>query len=289
MKVIDRNGVYYQNNETLDKFLKDVYSFESTRACMKVLTGRFVSKAAGIALESGVSAAFIESFAEKYDIDLFDFEKPDYASFNEFFTRRFKKGRRRIDEREQALVCPCDGNVTAYSIAASDMFVVKNTVYSVHSLLRDKKLAKKYAGGNALIIRLTAADPHRYIFPCGGIKSHERHISGVLNVTRPVSNEFEAVYKENAREYCMIRHPLLGDIIMMEVGSLGAGRIRNFEDGAARISKGEEKGVFDFGGSTIILLTADDRVNICADLIENTRRGFETKLRMGDVLGLAAE
>ena len=289
MKVIDRNGVYYETYDTTDKFLKDVYSFESTRACMKVLTSPFVSKAAGIALDSGVSAAFIEKFAETHDIDLFDFEQTEYASFNDFFTRRFKKGRRMIDDREGALICPCDGNVTAYSIAKSDMFVIKNTVYSVHSLLRDRKLAKKYAGGNAVIIRLTAADPHRYVFPCGGIKSHDRHISGMLNVTRPVTSEFEAVYKENTREYCVIRNPQLGDIIMMEVGSLGAGRIRNFEDGAAKIQKGEEKGVFDFGGSTIILLTRSDKVNICADLLENTRRGLETKLRMGEVIGLTAE
>ncbi len=287
MKIIDRSGVYYETDDRLDKFFKDVYSFESTRACMKVLTSPFVSRAAGIALDSSASAAFIESFADKYDIDLFDFEDREYSSFNDFFIRRFKKGRRLIDDREETLVCPCDGCVTAYSIAKSDMFVIKNTVYSVKSLLRDKKLADKYSGGTAIIVRLTAADPHRYVFPCGGIKSHERKISGQLSVTRPVISEFEPVFKENAREYCMIRNPLLGDIVMMEVGSMGAGRIRNFEDGAARIQKGGEKGVFDFGGSTIVLLTQSGKVQVCDDLLGNTRRGLETKLRMGDVIAEA--
>lgn len=285
MKVIDRNGVYYESRDKKDRLLKDIYAYETGRSCMKIITSPFVSKAAGIALDSSASAVFIDRFAEAHDIDLFDFEEKEYTSFNEFFIRRFKKGRRLIDERENALVCPCDGNVSAYSIAKSDMFVIKNSVYSVRSLLRDSKLAERYAGGTAVIIRLTSADPHRYIFPCDGIKSHDRHISGMLNVTRPVMSEYEPVFKENTREYCMIRNPLLGDIIMMEVGALGTGRIRNFESGAARIQKGQEKGVFDFGGSTIVLLTEGGKVDICRDLLENTRRGFETRLKMGEVIG----
>lgn len=287
MKVIDRNGVYYETDGRADRLLKDIYAYKTTRACMKLLTEPFVSKAAGILLDSRASAAFIDQFADSRDIDLYDFENKEYSSFNEFFTRRFKKGHRVIDEGEDALICPCDGNVSAYSIADSDMFVIKNTVYSVNSMLRDKKLADKYSGGTAIIIRLTAADPHRYIYPCSGIKSHDRHISGRLSVTRPIVNEYEPVFKENTREYCMIRSPLLGDIIQMEIGALGAGRIRNFESGCARIEKGCEKGVFDFGGSTIVLLTEGSRVSVCDDLLENTRRGLETRLRMGNTLARA--
>ncbi|MBR1724502.1 MAG: phosphatidylserine decarboxylase, partial [Ruminococcus sp.] len=268
MKVIDRNGVYYETDGRADRLLKDIYAYKTTRACMKLLTEPFVSKAAGILLDSRASAAFIDQFADSRDIDLYDFENKEYSSFNDFFTRRFKKGHRVIDEGEDALICPCDGNVSAYSIADSDMFVIKNTVYSVNSMLRDKKLADKYSGGTAIIIRLTAADPHRYIYPCSGIKSHDRHISGRLSVTRPIVNEYEPVFKENTREYCMIRSPLLGDIIQMEIGALGAGRIRNFESGCARIEKGCEKGVFDFGGSTIVLLTEGGRVSVCDDLLE---------------------
>lgn len=288
MKTIDRNGIYYtdENREKTDRLLRDIYSFGASRACMKVLSSSFVSKAAGIALDSAASAAFIENFAEAHDIDLYDFEKQEYESFNDFFTRKFKKGRRIIDQREEALVCPCDGRVTAYNIADSDMFVIKNTVYNVSTLLRDRKLAKKFAGGTAIIIRLTSADPHRYVYPCSGLKSRERRIKGALGVTRPVVNEFLPVYKENSREYCLIRNPLFGDLLQMEVGSLAVGRIRNFEPNKAKIEKGCDKGVFDFGGSTIVILTENGRVRACADLLENTKRGLETKLKMGDVIAL---
>lgn len=287
MKIIDRSGMYYETDDKKDRFLKDVYSYELSRACMKVIANPLVSKAAGIMLDSSASSAFIERFAEKHDIDLYDFEDKDYDSFNDFFTRRYKKGHRLIDDRETALVCPCDGKVTAYPIAESDIFVIKNTVYSTESLLRDKKLAKKYSGGHAIIIRLSSEDPHRYIYPCSGIKSHNRHITGRLSVTRPIVNEYEPVYKENTREYCMIRTPLFGDVIQMEIGSLSVGKIRNFESGCAKIEKGWEKGVFDFGGSTILLLTEGDKVKVCSDLLENTRNSAETRLNMGDIIAEA--
>jgi phosphatidylserine decarboxylase len=54
------------------------------------------------------------------------------------------------------------------------------------------------------------------------------------------------------------------------------------------VTKGEEKGMFEFGGSTIILLLEADKVNVCADLIEATKKGFETKLRMGEIIGKSA-
>ena len=289
MKIIDRNGIYYETDDRKNRLLRDMYSSPVGRGCMKVLTGKMVSRAAGIVLESRTSAAFVERFAEANDIDLYDFEKQEYDSFNDFFTRRVKKGHRLIDRRESALVCPCDGNVTAYSIAKTDMFVIKNTVYSTASLLRDKKLAAKFAGGAAVIVRLSMADAHRYVYPCDGIKSHDRHITGGLGVTRPVVNEYAPVFKENTREYCMIRSEVFGDIIQMEIGSLGAGRIRNFEGGCAPVKKGEEKGVFDFGGSTVLLLLQPGRAGVCTDLIDNTRAGLETRLRMGEVIATALE
>ena len=51
------------------------------------------------------------------------------------------------------------------------------------------------------------------------------------------------------------------------------------------VTKGEEKGFFEFGGSTILLLLEKDKVKLCDDLLKNTREGFETKLLQGSVLG----
>lgn len=289
MKIIDRSGREYDSTDKLSGKLKDVYSSPVTRACMKIVTSPIVSKAGGALLSTGASSLAVDSYAEKHGIDLFDYEPKNYESFNDFFTRKIKPGRRVIDEDPASLVCPSDGKVTAYEIAKSDMFVIKNSVYTVRSILRDSKLAEKFAGGSVVIIRLTPDDYHRYIYPCDGVKSHNRRISGSLNTVRPIVNEYLPVYKENCREYCMIRSERFGDVVQLEVGATMVGRISNFEQGVAKVKKGEEKGMFEFGGSTIMLLLEAGKAKVCGDILKATADGYEMKLRQGETIARAAE
>jgi phosphatidylserine decarboxylase len=252
---------------------------------MKFLSLPIFSKCARYILTSRLSAGFVYDFAEKNHIDLFDYEAENYRCFNDFFTRRIKQGRRFFTKDDTMLCSPSDGKVSAYDITESDIFVIKNSVYSVESLLRDKKLAKRYAGGTALVIRLSVDDYHRYCYPANGVKSHDRTIDGFLHTVNPVVNRYLPVYKENCRTYCMIRTENFGDIIQMEVGALLVGKITNHNtEGKIPVQRGEEKGYFEFGGSTIVLLLEKDKARVCQDLLKNTREGFETKVRQGEIL-----
>ena len=219
-------------------------------------------------------------------IDLSDYEPQAYKSFNDFFTRKIKPSARPLPKDKNVLISPSDGKVTAYEIDKVNGFVIKNSVYSVKSLLRDQKLAKRFEDGYAVIIRLTPDDYHRYCYAATGVKSHDRTIKGVLSTVNPVANEYVPVYKENSRNYCLIRTENFGDIVQMEVGALLVGRITNAHPyGRRTVLRGEEKGYFEFGGSTIVLLLEKDKVELCSDLLENTREGFETKLRQGEAVG----
>lgn len=282
--LVDRKGRTTEIEDSSQALLQKMYSSTAGRLAMKAATIPIVSKIGGALLETNLSAMLIDRFADKNGIDLFDYETREYTSFNDFFTRRIKKGRRAIDRSENTLVSPSDGKVTAYEIAKTDMFIIKNSVYTVASLLRDKKLADRYSGGTAIIIRLTPDDYHRYIYPCRGIKSHDRVITGTLNTVRPIMNEFAPVFKENTRHYCLIRSERFGDVLQMEVGAMMVGRITNHEPGIAPVEKGEEKGMFEFGGSTIVLLIEPNKAAVCKDIIETTKRGCELKLRQGDVI-----
>lgn len=286
MIIKDRMGREYTDDRKAEKFMAAVYSSAVGRTCLKVLSMPFISKAAGILLNLSITANYAYRFADKHGIDLFDYENKSYTSFNDFFTRKIKPQRRVINPDENTLVCPCDGKVTAYEIAETDFFVVKNSVYDVASLLRDKKLAKKYAGGSAIIVRLTPDDYHRYIYPADGVKSHDRTIKGRLNIVKPIANKYQPVYKENTRTYCMLRTKSFGDIIQLEVGAMLVGKITNHDTQKATVKKGEEKGYFEFGGSTVILLLEKGKAEVCADLLENTRYGIETKLRMGEKIAV---
>ena len=108
---------------------------------------------------------------------------------------------------------------------------------------------------------------------------------GVYHTVNPVANDMIPVYRENHREYTMIRSRNFGDVIQMEVGALMVGRITNHH-GAAKVTRGQEKGYFEFGGSTIVLLFEKDRVVIDDDIIKNTKNGFETRVLMGDKIGV---
>lgn len=284
MKIRDRKGNIYKDEDEMEIWLEEIYSSPISRGCMKILASPFISKAGRIVLDSKLSASYIYTYAEKHGIDMFDYEDKIYRSFNDFFTRRLKPGRCCIDADENALICPSDGKVSVYPIADSDMFVIKNSVYTVESLLRDSKLAKRYAGGTAVIIRLTPDDYHHYVYPADGVKSHDRKIGGALNTVRPTVNKYVPVYKENSREYCMIRTEKFGDIIQMEVGALMVGRIANDSPECKAVKKGEEKGHFEFGGSTIVLLLERGKAKVCEDLVRATRHGYETKLRLGETI-----
>lgn len=49
----------------------------------------------------------------------------------------------------------------------------------------------------------------------------------------------------------------------------------------ADVKKGQEKGWFSFGGSTIIVLFEKGKIQIDYDILENTKKGYETSIKMG--------
>ncbi|MGN0595546.1 MAG: archaetidylserine decarboxylase [Hominimerdicola sp.] len=286
MKYRDRQGREYEKTTSQDKFLASAYASAAGRALMKFLSLPIFSKCARVVMNSKASVPFIFGFAECNNIDMFDYEERMYTSFNDFFIRKIKPGRRFITKDSRMLVSPSDGKVSAYEITNSNAFVIKNSVYNTESLLRDSKLAKRYAGGYAIVIRLSVDDYHRYCYPCSGVKSRCRTINGFLHTVNPVVNKYMPVFKENSREYCIIRSKEFGDIIQMEVGALLVGKITNKNtSGGVRVQKGEEKGYFEFGGSTIVLLVEKDKIRLAPDLLRNTKQGYETKILQGGILG----
>ena len=88
MKYRDRQGNEYEQTTSQDKFLASAYSSSVGRALMKFLSLPIFSKCAQIVMNSRASASYISDFAEKNNIDMFDYEDRKYQSFNDFFTRK---------------------------------------------------------------------------------------------------------------------------------------------------------------------------------------------------------
>ncbi|MDO4339631.1 MAG: phosphatidylserine decarboxylase [Eubacteriales bacterium] len=285
MKYVDRKGNLTIEENSQDKLLRRLYTDWGGRLCLKILVRPFVSRLAGCFLDTGLSARLIPEFVKRNRISLEEYEDTVYHSFNEFFTRRVKEGARPVAAGDRTLISPCDGKATVCRIGRESRFYIKETEYTAEQLLRSRNLAERYVGGYAVILRLTVDDYHRYCYVAEGVKSANIHLPGKFHTVNPAANDVFPIYAENTREYCLLKTEQFGAIVMMEVGAMLVGRISNLHKQPRRVAKGEEKGCFEFGGSTIVLFIQPGRVRLDYDLIENSENGFETIVRMGERIG----
>ena len=274
MKYIDRKGNITIEENGQDKFLRHLYNDWGGRLCLKIIIQPFVTRLGGWFLNTRLSARMISGFVERNHIDLSSCTRQEFASYNDFFTRRLKEGQRPVAADDSVVVSPCDGKVTVSRIGSDSRFYIKDTLYTLERLLRNKKLAERYLGGYAVILRLTVDDYHHYCYVADGEKSPDVKIPGVFHTVNPAANDVCQIYHENTREYCLLKTEQFGTIAMMEVGAMMVGKITNLKPGPCEVKKGEEKGYFEFGGSTIVLLLQHGKVRLDSDLIENSENGY---------------
>jgi phosphatidylserine decarboxylase len=189
-----------------------------------------------------------------------------------------------IDENKSALISPCDGKIMVHKIKEDSVFQIKDGHYSIYSMLRDKKLSENYKNGYCIVIRLSVDDYHRYCYIDNLKKSRNRKIEGVLHTVHPAVDEYCNIYRENSREYTLMKTENFDEVVQIEVGALFVGKIiNNHEKG--EFKRGQEKGMFEFGASTIVLLLKENIVDMDEDLITNTQEGFETEVKLGEKIG----
>lgn len=288
MKYRDRSGNPAGRTSGQDYFLKLLYGTAAGRRFVRFLIRPSVSRLGGMVLNTSLSKVLIPLFVKKAGISMEEYEKSNfkaYDSYNDFFCRKIRRECRPVCDAPEALVSPCDGKVSVYPIDRECIFRIKNTAYTVESLLRSGRLAERYSGGYAYVFRLTVDDYHRYCYAVSGRKSRQRRIRGVFHTVNPAANGHYPIYKENTREYCLIKTYHFGTIVQMEVGALMVGTIRNDCLGEQVVNRGEEKGRFEFGGSTIVLLAEPGKVKPDQDLLLNSQEGWETVTKMGEKIG----
>lgn len=288
MKYQELDGTICEKENSQDKLLKTLYTTVWGRIVLKPLVQPVFSILCGKFLDSRFSRWMIQPFIRGTGIDMTPYKKCRYNCYNDFFTREIKTGERLIDRRENVLISPSDGKVLAYKIDENSCFEIKHSRYSLEQLLDNKKLAERFLGGYAVIIRLSVEDYHRYCYPASGYKSCNYYIPGKFHTVNPIAVESVPVFKQNAREYTLLKTRMFGTLIQMEVGALMVGRICNKKEEGS-VQKGQEKGYFEFGGSTIILLIQKDKIVLKEKFLRNTEKEIETKIQMGQELGKSSQ
>ncbi len=256
-----------------------------------VVKKKFLTEFYGKKMDKPESTKKIPSFIEEADINISEAKKniEEFTSFNDFFYRELKEGARTIDYDENVLSSPADGKILVFeNLDKEKEFYIKGDKFTLEEFFGDRNLANKYKDGVFMIIRLAPIDYHRFHFPSDGVISESKLIDGLYYSvsTHAIKKNFR-ILCENKREFSILKTEKFGDIAMFEVGATMVGGIKQSYSPNTFVKKGEEKGYFYFGGSTCVLVFEKDKVQIDKDLIENTKKGIETKVYMGEKIGVS--
>ena len=250
------------------------------RVIIKLINNRFVSKVVGRYMNSKISTKRINKTIKENNIDMSLFEKKEYTSFNDFFTR--KKKNLNFDTNKNHFVSPADAKVLAIKLNKNSSFDIKRSNYDLKTIIKED-LSDKYKDGYALIFRLEVSDYHRYHFIDDGTLDEYKYIKGRLNTVQPIAYN-KKIFHTNSREYTILHTKNFGDVVEVDVGALLVGKITNNKE-IKKYKKGDEKGYFEFGGSTIILFVQDKKVTIDNDILLNSTLGKETIVSCGEKIG----
>ena len=291
IKVYNRSTKKYDVEKVAgETYLKWCYSSPIGMKFLELfIKKKAFSKLYGKFCDSPFSKRKISSFVKDFGIDMSLCEKniDSFSSFNDFFTRKLKPKARPIETNSDILTSPGDGRLIAMSnIDLDNLVQVKGLTYSLKDLIGDTKIAEKYAGGVCLILRLCPTDYHRFHFVDSGICTETKKIDGAYYSVNPIALEkIPKLFCQNKREWSILKSENFDDVLCIEVGATCVGTIIQTYNPNTRVSKGEEKGYFKFGGSTTILFFKKDTVEIDKDILEHSFLGIETQVLMGESIG----
>ena len=234
----------------------------------------------------------IAPFIERFDIQMADFlpapgrsADDPYATFNEFFTRPVAAGARPFVEGN-AFPAPCDARYFGYQRLDENVDVpVKGRFFAARALLQNEQWQATFDGGPGFIARLCPVDYHRFHFPDAGRVADRWRIPGVLHSVNPWAlAERPDVFMINERAVTILDTGHFGKLAYVEVGATCVGKIVETHAGDT-FARGDEKGMFLFGGSTVVVLGEPGRWRLDESIVERTRAGVESYLQMGQELG----
>lgn len=291
IKIYNRKNKQYDIEQVAGGNLLDtLYTTRRGKLGLELLVKRkLYSALTGFFCDRKISRRTIKGFADKFSIDINECQdKPeDFKSFNDFFARKLKPSARIFDKAQEKLLSPGDGRLQAWeNIDKEKLLQIKGMTYSLSELLQDEKLAQDYNGGTYMILRLCPVDYHRFHFFDSGKCMETHKIKGEYYSVNPVAlKKIPELFCRNKREYSIFKTDNFGDVLYIEVGATSVGSIIQTYTPGERVSRGDEKGFFKFGGSTVLLIFKKDMVKIDEDIIQQTEEGFETRVLAGEAIG----
>lgn len=290
----DTSGRYVLHNEPaqFQDLLRAMYAPDQTlllplRWAMRT---KKLAQLNGAFANSVLSKKNIIPFINQYSIAMEEFvlSPEQYSSFNHFFTRELKPQARVIPQDPRAFISPADSKLLVVpNITSTESFVVKNTGFTMQEFIGATIDSRPYEDGILMIFRLAPYDYHRYHFPISCTPTPAITIEGVLETVNPIA------YYNGCNALCLNERHLTQlfteksehPIVAVSVGAMFVGAIKEVYPANTAVSKGDEMGYFEFGGSTLVLVVPKGVLELDPVFIEHSKNNYETEVKMGDVIG----
>jgi phosphatidylserine decarboxylase len=248
-----------------------------------------VSRLYGKLQSASWSRGKIDGFVRRFSVAMDECEPGPFASFNDFFIRKFRTGLRPFPENPHEMGAFAEARYLAYAIADQPLTVpIKGLRLDPLSVLGNTPGKERFRGGPVLLARLCPVDYHRFHFPDDGEIKHFHEEGGKLHSVNPAALVRKPdLFLANERHISLLETRHFGTLAYVEVGALCVGRI--VQTGAGpKFSRGQEKGYFLFGGSTVILYGELGAWVPAEDLLRHTSEGYETLVQLGDAVAQAS-
>lgn len=281
MLVYDRKTKkVFEENQLGNNYLKFLYRTFLGRMILKILVHPFISRIYGKYNDSKISLGKVDKWIKKYNFDKKRFEKDKFENFNDFFARKYREINHKFKDTD--FVAPAESKLMVYNVNEDLILNIKDSSYDINDLVDNKVDVNKYKNGLCLVYYLTVDCYHRYAHIDDGKIISSSEIKGKLHTVNPISSKYK-VYSRNHRVFSLIQGKNFGNYIYMEVGAMMVGKIVN--NNKKQFKKGDEKGYFKLGASTVVILVEKDRVKIDKDILENSKEGIASKVDYLEIVG----
>ena len=248
----------------------------------------FVSRFYGLALSMAWSRRCIEPFVRQNHVPMDEVEVPDggFQSFNDFFIRRLKPGARPLPADSEALIAPADSRLKAIALNSQTVLDVKGNRLTLAHLVDGADAARPFCDGICLQFRLAPCDYHRFGYICDGMQGAIHSVPGRLYSVSPLAMAFRPfIWGQNFRQWCVIESNTLGPVLEIDVGATNVGSIVQHQPDGGSCERGAEKGYFQLGGSTVLIILPPGCIELDPDIEKYSHQGIETLVRYGEKIG----
>jgi len=238
----------------------------------------------GSFLDTTESAKGLETFYTDpiYHIDDYMKAPSGWLTYNQFFARHVKPGKRPIDGLcdDSVIVSPADSVFQGqWKIDEDSQITAKGLKWSVHKLLDGSPFQDRFKGGTFIHMFLNVNDYHRYHVSVRGIVREIRKIPGkvVLDVIKKEDGSLDVAdgtgYQFTQDRGLIIIESPIGLVAVLPIGMAQVSSANLTAEVGAILAKGEEFGYFTFGGSDIIVMFEADKVKITAQVGTHYNQG----------------